>query len=167
MPFTSVQEFLDDWKYESEMTTKTFEELTDASLLQKVTPVGRSLGKIAWHITCTVSEMMSAAGLSFETIVDEKNIPTRAEDILDTYNSVNANFNAKLSNTWSDNSLSEAIPMYGETWLKSKVLSVLMMHQTHHRGQMTVLMRQAGLKVPGVYGPSYEEWGSYGAEPQE
>jgi uncharacterized damage-inducible protein DinB len=23
---------------------------------------------------------------------------------------------------------------------------------------MTVLMRQAGLKVPGIYGPSREEW---------
>jgi len=26
---------------------------------------------------------------------------------------------------------------------------------------MTVLMRQAGLVVPGVYGPAREEWGQY------
>jgi len=31
---------------------------------------------------------------------------------------------------------------------------MLIAHQGHHRAQMTVLMRQAGLKVPGVYGPS-------------
>ncbi|MHB8840055.1 MAG: DinB family protein, partial [Gemmatimonadaceae bacterium] len=37
------------------------------------------------------------------------------------------------------------------------VLTVLMNHQWHHRGQMTVLMRQAGLSVPGVCGPSREE----------
>ena len=38
-------------------------------------------------------------------------------------------------------------------------------HQTHHRGQMTVLMRQAGLTVPGVYGPAREEWAAMGMEP--
>ncbi len=29
---------------------------------------------------------------------------------------------------------------------------------------MTVLMRQAGLTVPGIYGPSKEEWANLGME---
>jgi uncharacterized damage-inducible protein DinB len=32
---------------------------------------------------------------------------------------------------------------------------------------MTVLMRQAGLKVPGIYGPSREEWSQFGMPPQK
>ena len=40
-------------------------------------------------------------------------------------------------------------------------------HQIDHRGQMTVLMRQAGLNVPGVYGPSLEGWTSVGTNPPE
>jgi uncharacterized damage-inducible protein DinB len=32
------------------------------------------------------------------------------------------------------------------------------------RGQLTVLMRQADLKVPGVYGPSKEEWEAMNAQ---
>jgi hypothetical protein len=32
---------------------------------------------------------------------------------------------------------------------------------------MTVLMRQAGLVVPGVYGPAREEWAVYGMPTQE
>ena len=40
----------------------------------------------------------------------------------------------------------------------------LINHQNHHRGQMTVLMRQAGLTVPGVYGPAKEEWATAGME---
>ena len=47
------------------------------------------------------------------------------------------------------------------------MLSSLIRHQAHHRGQMTVLMRQAGLPVPGVYGPAREEWKAYGQEPEE
>ena len=42
-------------------------------------------------------------------------------------------------------------------------LMTLINHQNHHRGQMTVLMRQAGLTVPGVYG-SKEEWAAAGME---
>lgn len=29
---------------------------------------------------------------------------------------------------------------------------------------MTVLMRQAGLTVPGIYGPAKEEWATFGME---
>jgi uncharacterized damage-inducible protein DinB len=44
---------------------------------------------------------------------------------------------------------------------------VLMLHQTHHRGQLATYMRIAGLKVPGPYGPAREEWTNYGMPPQE
>ena len=53
--------------------------------------------------------------------------------------------------------------MFGETWKRSYSLTVIVQHEIHHRGQMTVLMRQAGLKVPGVFGPSKEEWANYNA----
>jgi uncharacterized damage-inducible protein DinB len=56
--------------------------------------------------------------------------------------------------------------MYGMTWTKGTVLVSLITHQAHHRGQMTVLMRQAGLKVPGVYGPAREEWAAMGMPAQ-
>gem|GEM_PF-5815448 len=52
--------------------------------------------------------------------------------------------------------------MYGEVWKKGQTLIYLLLHQTHHRGQMTVLMRQAGLKVSGIYGPAKEEWEAMG-----
>jgi len=58
--------------------------------------------------------------------------------------------------------LLETDNMYGETWPRGVTLFALIAHQAHHRGQMTVLMRQAGLTVPGVYGPSSEEWQAHG-----
>jgi uncharacterized damage-inducible protein DinB len=63
--------------------------------------------------------------------------------------------------------LNDDISAYGQTWKKGMILKMLNGHQIHHRGQMTVLMRQAGLKVPGVYGPSKEEWAAYGMPAQE
>ena len=58
--------------------------------------------------------------------------------------------------------LTEQIPMYGEQWPRGTTLLALILHQTHHRAQMTVLMRQAGLAVPGLYGPAREEWAAMG-----
>ncbi|MDB5020937.1 MAG: DinB family protein, partial [Pedobacter sp.] len=58
--------------------------------------------------------------------------------------------------------LTEKVEMYGENWEKGKVLRVLIAHQTHHRGQMTVIMRILGLSVVGFYGPAKEEWAEIG-----
>jgi uncharacterized damage-inducible protein DinB len=63
-----------------------------------------------------------------------------------------------VAENWTEAMLTENIPMYGEQWPRGNMLWALMAHQAHHRGQMTVLMRQAGLKVPGIYGPAREEW---------
>ena len=52
--------------------------------------------------------------------------------------------------------------MYGMKWARGLTLQMLIVHQAHHRGQMTVLMRHAGLAVPGVYGPAREEWATHG-----
>jgi uncharacterized damage-inducible protein DinB len=61
--------------------------------------------------------------------------------------------------------LTDELPMYGSTWRRGDILASLVHHQIHHRGQMTVLMRQAGLVVPGVYGPAREEWAAMGMPP--
>ena len=52
--------------------------------------------------------------------------------------------------------------MYGMIWKRGTTLSLLINHQAHHRGQVTILMRQAGVPVIGVYGPAKEEWEAMG-----
>jgi uncharacterized damage-inducible protein DinB len=70
-----------------------------------------------------------------------------------------------LNNNWKDGMLEEEDDMYGEPWKKGQSLTNLVAHQCHHRGQMTVLMRQAGLRVPGFYGPAKEDWAQMGMDP--
>jgi uncharacterized damage-inducible protein DinB len=55
--------------------------------------------------------------------------------------------------------------MYGEKWKRSATLLALIRHEIHHRGEMIALMRLAGLAVPGIYGPTREEWAQWGMEP--
>ena len=164
--FRTINDFLDAWKYESEATLKVFKNLTDDSLNQKVTPDGRSLGFIAWHITDTIPEMLSKTGLPFYH--DENTpVPTSVEIIKDIYRTSSKSVTELIYKNWIDEMLSDDLNMYGQIWKRASVLSSLIAHQAHHRGQMTVLMRQAGLKVPGIYGPAKEEWAEYGMPTQD
>ena len=56
-----------------------------------------------------------------------------------------------------DEQLPVEIPFFGRSLPMERVLLSLVVHQIHHRGQMSVLMRQAGLVPPGIYGPTREE----------
>ncbi len=169
MTYTTIEEFLGDWAYESEATLKVLGNLTDASLGQKVTDTGISLGTIGWHITETLGEMMGKTGLKvfspdFTTGHWNEN---SAANLKECYQNASESLVEKIKSSWSDETLKETDDMYGEKWKRGSTLSILIAHQTHHRGQMTVLMRQAGLKVPGFYGPSYEEWQNMGMEPMK
>ena len=66
---------------------------------------------------------------------------------------------------WTDETLGEVRNMYGEEWRNGVTLRILIQHEIHHRGQMTVLMRQAGLRVPDIYGPTREYWLERGMQP--
>lgn len=57
----------------------------------------------------------------------------------------------------SDAFMEEQLQALGATLTKGAMLRLLINHQAHHRGQMTVLLRQAGLTVPGLYGPTKEQ----------
>lgn len=165
--YHSIDQFLKDWAYEAEATKKTLANLTDASLEQRVTPDGRSLGRLAWHIAVTIPEMTRRAGLPVDGPDDHAAPPAKVAEIAAAYEKSAASLAECLPSQWTDAMLAEDVDMYGQTWKKGIVLSALAFHQCHHRGQMTVLMRQAGLKVPGIYGPAREEWEAFGMPAQE
>lgn len=164
--YTTVDSFLSDWREQRLGTLKILRSLSDASLSQRVTHDGRSLGFLAWHITLTLGEMGSHGGLSFTAPPESTPLPATAAEIVRAYNDASAALAEAVKAQWTDASLSEEVNMYGEQWKRSTVLLALVRHEIHHRAQMTVLMRQAGLKVPGLYGPSKEEWAQMGMPPQ-
>ncbi len=164
--FYKIEDFENQWKSESEGTLKFFSNLTDESLNQKVYEGGRSIKDLAWHITTSLGEMLKTAGIPIENFDENLPAPNSANEIKETYAKYSDAVLNSVKNNWNDEDLKDEINMYGEMWSKGLTLSILIAHQIHHRGQLTVLMRQAGLKVPGFYGPAKEEWQAMGMEPQ-
>lgn len=165
--YITIDQFLKDWNYETDSTVKMLNNLTDESLNQKITPDGRSLGFLAWHIIQTIPEMMGKTGLKIEGPSENDDVPVSSKQIKEAFEKTSKSFAEMLKNTWKDETLNTEDDMYGEKWKKGLTLLYLMLHQAHHRGQMTVLMRQAGLIVPGIYGPAKEEWAAMGMEPMK
>jgi uncharacterized damage-inducible protein DinB len=155
----SLQEFIQTWTFESASTVKLLQQLTDQSLHQEVYPGGRTLGRLVNHVVETLTELPSKLQLG---ITEEHPHYTTAAELVCHYERCSAQLIDAIKNKWTDADLKVKNEMYGEEWTNAFSLQVLLMHQAHHRGQMTVLMRQAGLVVPGMYGPAREEWAHMG-----
>lgn len=147
------------------MTGKVLFSLTDETVNHKVTEDGRTLGFLGWHLATTLNEMLGLVGLKIDAPAPESECPTSAAEIASIYEIGGKSVSSQVASNWSGETLLIEDEMYGETWSRGMTLYFLILHQTHHRGQMTVLMRQAGLTVPGIYGPSKEEWSAYGQDP--
>ncbi len=164
--FRKIEDFIAGWKADSEATLKIFNALTDESLNAKVYDEGRTLGRIAWHITLTMGEMLERIGIKTDLPAQDSLPPQKASEYVFYFDKASKQVLEQVKQ-WTDETLLEEVDLYGEKWTKGFTLLVLINHQIHHRGQMTVLMRQAGLKVPGIFGPSKEEWINYGMPIQE
>ena len=167
--YYKISDFIEDWKYESESTLKVLNNLSDESLTVKFNNEIRTAGRLAWHIVGAISELGHRMGLAFEEIDQDSPFPPTAKEIVDEYKRASDVLIKEIKEKWNDETLSieDEITGQGDMWSRGKTLGALVTHQIHHRAQLTVVMRLAGLKVPGVYGPAKEEWAAYGMEAQE
>jgi uncharacterized damage-inducible protein DinB len=166
--FRRLEDFQNCWKEESANTLLIFNAIPDGAMKTAVTPEHRDLCRLAWHLVETLIEMPGHCGLK---IAGAQWIqggfigapPSTMTEIAEAYAAAATSLPEALK-AWTDGDLETEDELYGEHWKRGVTLFVLVMHQTHHRGQMTVLMRQAGLKVPGIYGPAKEGWAAFGME---
>lgn len=163
--FTSISQFLELWEQEAQRTHTVFSALTDASLNQSTDADGRSLGRIAWHLAQTIPEMLHKVRLDVKGPKEDESPPSSAAKIASEYEAAGASAAEQIKKNWTDATLNDVDEMYGEKWTRGETLTVLVLHQVHHRGQMTVLMRQAGLRIPSFYGPVREDWAQWGMQP--
>ncbi len=160
--FYKIADFKKAYGAVSDGTVKIMAAMIDKSLGQQIAADHRTLGRIAWHIVQTIPEMMNKTGLAVTGPAEHDPVPDSAAEIARQYELVSKAIIKEVAAKWKDADLLKEDEMYGQKWVRGFTLRGLCDHEIHHRGQMTVLMRQAGLKVPGIYGPSLEEWAQYG-----
>nr|MBN2277813.1 DinB family protein [candidate division Zixibacteria bacterium] len=165
--FHTIEEFTSVWKSHTDGTRRVLNAITDQALAKEVTPEHRNVARLAWHLVTTIPEMAERTGLQLDGPKADSPLPKTVREIREGYDRVASSLQAQVEKNWDDADLQTEDNMYGQMWKKNFSLKVIIDHEIHHRGQLTVLMRQAGLKVPGIFGPSKEEWAEYGMKAPE
>ena len=162
--YVTISDFIKEWNREAMLTQNVLDGLTDESLKQQVYPEGRTLGRIAWHLTTNIPDYLTHFGLNIDGVKNAENVPTSAKEIAETFKEVSSRVAQIIEKQWTDKSIEQIQEAFGRQESNAQILMGLIKHIVHHRGQITVLMRQAGLKPFGVYGPPKEDWIHLGVE---
>jgi len=100
--YRTIQDFLTDWNQEISSTMKVYKNLTDASLNQKVSTEGRSLGHLAWHIVLTLGEMGEKAGLKVNAPPENTPTPNNVLAIIEAYEKAGSSLATEIKQKWDD-----------------------------------------------------------------
>ena len=136
----SVNEYIKKYKEESGKTLNLLKCITDESMSQSITDGHRDIGRISWNIAQTIPEMMAYAGLSFGGYVHNAPVPSSAAEIQDAYVKFSSEFFDKLSGEWDDAKLDEIADFYGEKWTLRGAVTGLLLHEIHHRGELSLIL---------------------------
>lgn len=154
---TNAQSFLGAYGFESQTTSNVLGALTDAVLAQDKAPGhNMTVGDIAWHIATAPVYMLNQAGFNIDPAQATKPEKLTAAKIKSTYDAISAQVKEQAATKTSED-LTKVYHVFDMMdWPAGQMLGILMHHEIHHRGQLSVLLRQAGLVVPSIYGPTHE-----------
>ena len=161
---TKVDELLQEFAQEARVTRVVLERVPEGRLGWKPHEKSMTLGQLAFHIATVPGAI---AGLSTRPEFDvntriPRPDPARVEEILAAHDESVATVGSVLGGM-DDGALAAPWRMVdGEREVMAitrgdLLRSVMLNHWYHHRGQMTVYLRQVGVPVPAVYGPSADE----------
>lgn len=153
----NAQEFLEGYGWESETTAKLLGNVTNASMGLEKAPGHLNLGQLAWHIASAPAMMLRQTEFDLPDHGWAPPADLSAAKIQQTYASDTAAIKEQVAKKTPED-LARVFHVFGMMdWNVNQMLGALIVHEVHHRGQLSVLMRQAGLVVPSIYGPNAEE----------
>lgn len=153
--YRKVEDFMADWSASAKGTLKVLEAITDEKKDYAIVEGHNSLQWLAWHLVSVAGAFGQFAKLQIPAPGPDMQMPGTMAEIVDYYKQIMTAYEQEVPKLF-DEQLEEEVPAFGGSMLRGKLLRILIDHQTHHRGQMTVLLRQAGLTVPPVMGPTAE-----------
>ena len=155
--YRKVEDFIKDWEISRGGTIKVLEAMTDEKLDQAIVEGHNTLGWLGWHLATAPVYFAGLLGLKLNSPGDYQTVPNSVQEIKDGYKAVTSELAELVQAELTDDDMTKEVDQHGRPTARGEILRTMIDHETHHRGQMTVLLRQADLKVPGVMGPTKED----------
>ena len=148
---------------EAQTTKRVLDRIPDDKLAWKPHPKSYSLGQLALHIASVPGSVAAAVVPdSMEAPNFSQPEPKSRQEVLDTFSkslesakdTLKKMDDARLTSMWrltKNGKVLMSVPRIGF------IRSILMNHNYHHRGQLSVYLRMLDVPVPSIYGPSADE----------
>lgn len=160
---TIAQGLIQELEMEAATTRRVLERMPDAQLAWKPAETSRTLGQLGVHIAVNPA---AVAGLAAHNPAQlpafQDPVATSTADVLTLLDTSVADARALLAG-WDDAAMNETWRVHaGERELMALprvafLRAVMFNHWYHHRGQLSVYLRELGVSVPSIYGPSADE----------
>ena len=160
-PPTELDRFRSLWNAESEKAVAVMRALPEDQYDFGPDPSGRSLGELAWHlaeIDACLTFGVATGRFSFADNPPNLARPKEIKLLAPRYQQIHEEALARLAD-FDVGRLDEAVSFFDgrALTLRDVLWTELLLHLVHHRGQLTLLCRQAGAPPPGLFGPNREE----------
>ena len=160
----TIEELLQELEQETQTTRRVLERVPDSHLTWRPHEKARTLGELAMHVAIVpgaLAELISSPSpRQVPQFTDP--VPANASELLSTLEESITKAKTALKGL-DDTKLNEVWRlMNGEQELfavprRALLRSVMLNHWYHHRGQLSVYLRQLDVLIPSIYGPSADE----------
>jgi uncharacterized damage-inducible protein DinB len=158
-----INSILQELDHEGQTTRRLFERINDSHLEYQPHPKSRALGALALHIAGVpglIAELAMQDKIQAPNFADP--VPASAQEIVNTHDESIAKAKRILNRVSDDVLMSSWTMMRGDQEIFSQpkiaVLRMIMLnHCYHHRGQLSVYLRELDVPLPSIYGPSADE----------
>jgi uncharacterized damage-inducible protein DinB len=156
-----LQTFLDTWDEETKKTVAMLQSLPTDKYDFRPDAGGRSLGELGWHLA--EAEAYMTYGIergAFEMGAKPPGMerPKKVEELAPGFERVHADAVHRVRKLTPADLDREIMFFTGSPVTIRQILwTMLLNHEIHHRGQLSLMCRLAGGSAPAPYGPNREE----------
>jgi uncharacterized damage-inducible protein DinB len=160
---STVELLLQELEQEAQTTRRVLERVPDDRLAWKPHDKSMSLGQLALHIATCPGAIAEISQISpFPMPKFEQPSAASAAELIPTLDASLAKARTILRNLDDADLAKVWRVMDGDREVMAipvgaVLRSIMLNHWYHHRGQLSVYLRQVGVPVPSIYGPSADE----------
>lgn len=162
---TIAQDLLKELELEASTTRRVLERVPIDQLAWRPVPSARSLGELVQHIVENPGSVSSLAAANPGIVPPPEApapFPTSTAELVARLDASMVRAR-EVFNALSDSEVQESWKMIAGGNVLMEIPRLLFLrlvvlnHWYHHRGQLSVYLRQLGVSVPSIYGPSADE----------
>jgi uncharacterized damage-inducible protein DinB len=158
-----IDGMLQELEMEARTTRRVLERVPDDQLTWRPHAKARTLGELALHIAQVpgnVAQIAAQSQIQRPQFSDPS--PRRASELVPALDQSIAKAKSVLGGMDDAAMMSPWRMMHGDRELLALpriafIRSILLNHWYHHRGQLTVYLKELDIPIPSVYGPSADE----------